>query len=25
MLPLTLNNHVMHDDTCFHGLPHLSL
>jgi hypothetical protein len=25
MLPLTLNNHVMHDDTCIHGFPHLSL
>jgi hypothetical protein len=25
MLPLTFNNHVMHDDTCIHGLPHLSL
>jgi hypothetical protein len=25
MLLLTFNNHVMHDDTCIHGLPNLSL
>jgi hypothetical protein len=25
MLPLTLNDHVMHDGTCIHGLSHLSL
>jgi hypothetical protein len=25
MLPLTLNNHVMHDDAYIHGLPHPSL